>query len=96
MKSASSSQIRMCSRFVGKLLLGHGRCHGEGRETGSVQAGREKMQSGEREGETKLSGLYRKEPLEEGKFRAEGRICPVTGRDWGTLGEPGRQAQLDM
>ena len=35
---------------------------------------------GERERETKMSGLYRKEPLGEGKFRAEG-IRPVTGRD---------------
>jgi hypothetical protein len=32
--------------------------------------------------------------LREGKFRAEGKVFPVTGRNWGMLGEPRGQVTL--
>lgn len=55
---------------------------------------------------TKVSGLYREEPLGEeqpspwaGKLRAEGAVCqphPVTGRDCGTVKEPGGLVHFSM
>lgn len=66
-----------------------------------THTGRKKCREAERMGEHECSKhLYYigKSPW-AGKFRVRGWVCqpyPVTGRDWGMLGEPGGQLHSDM